>query len=136
MVVSSGCGPSLMDEPDDFTGNSDLSIGVLCGGETVTRDGDAWAKFEIRHGQNVTVSWDAESLDLRGGLLKRRAAGRPTTFDDSSGRRFETYWITAPPEAKVGHTVTVGPMKVPYKAASGGRQTHSSASCTFTLADE
>lgn len=123
------CGPSLMDEPTEFTGDETLSVGVLCSTDVASPGEQVWAKFAVRHADGVTPNWQAETLEINGGLIRRRAAGRDVKLDDGTWKRFETYWIEVPANARPGSTVEIGPLTVPYTQGRSLSRRHVSATC-------
>jgi hypothetical protein len=132
-LTAVACGPTLTDEPVDYTGSDELRIAVLCGATAVAVDTKTWVKFATLYQQTVTPLWDSETLEVHGGVLTRRAAGRPTTQNDGRTRRIETFWVMPPPNAKSGDTLTVGPLRVGYRRSGGGTGSHSSAACEVTI---
>ena len=126
---ASGCGPNLMDEPTEFTGDTSLSIGVLCSATSVAPGEQIWAKFATRHADDVVPIWGQETLEVKGGVIKRRAAGRDVQKPDKTWNRFETYWIEAPLDARQGDRVQVGPLTISYSRGGSTRRRHISAVC-------
>jgi hypothetical protein len=123
------CGPNLMDEPTEFTGDTSLSIGVLCSTTSVSVGEQMWAKFATRHAEDVVPMWGQETLEVKGGVIKRRAAGRDVQKADKTWNRFETYWVEAPREAQSGDRVQVGPLTVTYSRGGKTRRRHISGVC-------
>ncbi len=123
------CGPNLMDEPTEFTGDTSLSIGVLCSGTSVAPGEQLWTKFATRHAEDVVPMWGQETLEVKGGVIKRRAAGRDVQKPDKTWNRFETYWVEAPLDAQPGDRLQVGPLTITYSRGGGTRRRHISAVC-------
>lgn len=137
LLLSAGlcaaCGPSLTDEPTAYEGTNDFSMAVLCGSETVKPGDKAWAKFATRHTRGVEPEWESETIEVEGGVLTRRAAGRPTPQESGHIRRIETFWVQAPEEARPGDVLRVGPLEVRYLLGGRTVRTGRQEGCTFTV---
>lgn len=129
VVGGVACGPNLMDEPTEFTGDTSLSIGVLCSTTSVAPGEQMWTKFATRHAEDVVPQWGQETLEVKGGVIKRRAAGRDVQKADKTWNRFETYWVEAPLDAKPGDRVQVGPLTISYSRGGNTRRRHISSVC-------
>lgn len=116
-----GCGPRLTDAPKEFIGDDIGRVGTLCGDDELEpgEQRDYWVKFLTLHHPDWSVDWSEGTLQVEGGLIVRRAAGKPTQQDDGTWARFETYWVQAAPGAKPGDVVTVGPLS--YTLSADGR---------------
>jgi hypothetical protein len=133
LLCAAGCGPSLTDTPTAYEGTDELAIAVLCGDEAVEVGGKTWAKFATKYAQGVQPDWKGETLEVQGGVLTRRAAGRPTTQEDGSIRRIETFWVEPPPDAKPGDRVRIGPLRFQYARANGGSRSASHDGCEMRV---
>ena len=133
LLCAAGCGPSLTDTPTAYEGTDELAIAVLCGGETVEPGGKTWAKFATKHAAAVQPDWSGETLEVKGGVLTRRAAGRPTGQEDGSIRRIETFWVEPPPDAKPGDRVRIGPLRFHYTRANGVSRSASHTGCEMRV---
>lgn len=133
LLLACACGPSLTDEPRAYEGTNAFAIAGLCGGETVGAGEQIWAKFAVRYIEDVSPAWEAETIEVRGAVLARRAAGRPTAQESGHIRRIETFWVTVPESAKPGDLVRVGPLALPYRQGGHTTRSASHAGCSFTV---
>jgi hypothetical protein len=133
-AMATGCGPSIMKEPTEFTGDDTAKVGVLCSGTRITKgDKDFWVKFLVIHAEGWQAAWADGSLQVDNGVIRRRAAGNPREMDDGTWRRFETYFVEPSPDAGQGETVTVGPLRYGLSSTSGGVRDLVSATCEATI---
>ena len=133
LLLAAGCGPSLTDEPTQYEGSDELAIALLCGSETVEVGDKTWAKFAIKYAADVTPDWQSETVEVKGGVLTRRAAGRPTGQADGSIRRIETFWVEPPADAKPGDRVRIGPIRFTYARANGMSRSASHVGCEMRV---
>jgi len=133
-VALASCGPRLSDKPDQFFGDGNLAVAVLCSSAELDR-GDAegmWIKAIVRAQPGVGVNWDEVVVRARGVEVVKAAVGRVTRQPGGVQQRISTYWVTAKPEPADGE-VRVGPVEVVYRVPPAKPVKISSQACPLIL---
>jgi hypothetical protein len=136
-LLLGGCAPSLVDDPEEFVGNSKVQAGLLCMTDQMKdREKTIWAKLVVKYHPSMEMDWESSRMNFDQLRVMRHASGKPLLVNGWMNRS-ETMWIGAnrskANQSKPETLGTIGPFILKYRDASGTPGEVQSKTCTVVI---